>query len=73
MNNKEWNDIAEYLYTLLDDIDTISDIAKDNDKLYRKLVEKVQQKKSLVADTDGYTLIFKPINQELLNNASILK
>lgn len=33
---------VEDLWTIIDDIDTYSDIAKENDKLYRKLVEKRQ-------------------------------
>lgn len=52
--------VATFLYSLLDDIDTASDIAKSNDELYRKLVEKIQSmKKHAVAECDGYNLVLK--------------
>ncbi len=51
--------IAQYLYKLLDDIDTIGDMAKADDVLYRVLVEKTQVKKGqVVAECDGYTVTF---------------
>jgi len=46
----------EYLWDLLDDIDTADDIAKDNDKLYRDLVRKESRKRFNVCTTDGYKL-----------------
>lgn len=52
--------IAQYLYQLLDDIDTAGDIAKENDKAYREIVERIQSKKSKVVEScDGYTVVFK--------------
>lgn len=52
--------IAKYLYQLLDDIDTAGDIAKENDKAYRAIVERIQSKKSKVVEScDGYTVVFK--------------
>lgn len=51
-------DVAKYLYRLLDDIDTTGDVAKSNDKLYRKLVEQIHRKKHKVATTDGYNIVF---------------
>lgn len=54
---KTKDEIIEFLYGLLDDIDTIGDIAKGNDKLYRNMVEEVQKRKSETGiESDGYTL-----------------
>ena len=49
---------ATGLWDLLDEIDTISDLAKDNDELYRKLVEKVQRRRFQFGKTDGYDAVF---------------
>lgn len=71
LSQEELYAIAQFLYGLLDDIDTVSDIAKSDDALYRKLVEKMQQKKSLVgAGNDGHMVVFKPVTLEckLLND-----
>lgn len=52
--------IAQFLYGLLDDIDTASDMAKSDDSAYRKLVERIQaRKREVVAECDGYTVKFK--------------
>lgn len=51
-------EIAVGLWDLLDEIDTIGDLAKDNDKLYRKLVEKVQRRRFSFGSTDGYSVSF---------------
>lgn len=48
---------AQYLFALLDDIDTVGDIAKADDKLYRELVEKLHRKRFNVGSTDGYTVV----------------
>lgn len=50
---------AEFLYGLLDDIDTASDMAKGDDAMYRGLVKKYHQRRFEVADCDGYTVTFK--------------
>lgn len=64
MTHEELHSVAQYLYQLLDDIDTVGDIAKGDDKLYRAMVEKIQAKKNLVVDQcDGYTVTLKPIGQ----------
>lgn len=50
-------EIVEFLWQLLDDIDTISDWAKSNNVAYRRAVEKVQQRRwETGITTDGYTL-----------------
>jgi phosphoenolpyruvate synthase/pyruvate phosphate dikinase len=56
----DYKKIAFFLYNLLDDIDTISDIVKDNNVLYRSLVEQMQDhKKHVVQSCDGHTLVLK--------------
>lgn len=59
MTEKEWKDIALYLFYLLDDIDTASDIVKGDDKLYREYVDALCRKRFEVAETDGYSVTFK--------------
>lgn len=49
-------DDIKFLWKLLDDIDTASDIAKGNDALYRKLVEARQKKRHERITSDGYSL-----------------
>lgn len=44
------------LWKMLDDIDTYSDVAKDNDKVYRRLVEAKQQERFAIMQSDGYSL-----------------
>ena len=47
---------AIQLWQIIDDIDTYSDLAKDNDVLYRKLVNKKQGERHAILVTDGYDL-----------------
>ena len=49
-------DEALFLFGLLDDIDTASDIAKENDKTYREIVERLHRRRFEVASTDGYSV-----------------
>lgn len=46
----------EYLFDLLDDIDTAGDIAKDDDKFHRSIVNRIHKKRFNVGVTDGYNL-----------------
>jgi hypothetical protein len=56
MTHKE---MAEFLFSLLDDIDTASDMAKGDNEGYRKLVEKLQARRYETGITsDGQRLIF---------------
>lgn len=49
--------IIEQLWGIIDDIDTYSDVAKTDDKLYRSLVENKQKDRWKTGiTTDGYTL-----------------
>lgn len=45
---------AQFLWKLLDDIDTASDIAKADDKSYREIVDKIQRRRFECGSTDGY-------------------
>jgi hypothetical protein len=49
---------VEALWSIIDDIDTYSDMAKADDKLYRSLVERRQKDRynDTGISTDGYTL-----------------
>ena len=52
----------ETLWDILDDIDTTSDIAKENDAWYRKRVEFLQKKRwDTAITTDGYKLKGGPV------------
>ena len=44
-----YKQIAQYLFKILDDIDTFGDVAKDDDKLYRVLVENAHRRRFEVA------------------------
>ena len=62
MSYRELHTVAQYLYELLDDIDSAGDIAKGDDKLYRAIVERTQsQKWAVVAKCDGYAVTLKPL------------
>lgn len=52
---------AEFLFDLLDDIDTASDMAKGNDAVYRQMVERIQARRFEVAEVydNGSKLRFK--------------
>lgn len=58
---KSWEYIAKALYTILDDIDTASDMCKDNYKAYQDVVMELQAKKNDFLSSDGYTL--KPVEE----------
>lgn len=56
----DYHAVAQFLYGLLDDIDTAGDMAKADDGVYRRLVESIQaRKREAVAKCDGYTVTFK--------------
>ena len=48
----------EYLYDVLDDIDTADDMAKSDDHFYRRIVQRLQLKKNDtgIFSPDGYGL-----------------
>lgn len=51
---------ADFLWSLLDDIDTASDRAKADDAAYRAIVERIQRRRFEVGSTDGYSVTFRP-------------
>jgi hypothetical protein len=51
---------VEFLWNLLDDIDTTTDMAKENDKWYRARVEMIQGKRHQRVTSDGYNLFARP-------------
>ena len=51
-----WKARAEKLWQIIDDIDTYSDMAKSDDKLYRSLVERKQKLRFEILTSDGYDL-----------------
>lgn len=68
MTFDEMHAVAQYLYQLLDDIDTAGDIAKGDDMLFRSLVERIQTKKgAVVEECDGYTVTFRPMSNANVN------
>lgn len=50
--------VAEALFKILDDIDTAGDIAKGDDAVYRRIVERLQKNRFEVARADGYRVFF---------------
>jgi len=58
-------DIALELFNLLDNIDTLSDVCRDDDKFYRRLVMREVKKRFDFAVTDGYKVAFKTGNKAI--------
>ena len=59
LNNKLLREIIEKLWVVIDDIDTYSDMAKADDKLYRSLVERRQKDRwGTRINCDGHKLEF---------------
>ena len=55
--------MVDDLWKLLDNIDTIGDMARSNDKAFRNMTEKQQRKRFDVLTSDGYDL-FLPKGEE---------
>jgi len=55
----DYEEIAQFLFCLLDDIDTASDMAKGDHEFYRKRVEYLHRRRFEVAETHGSTVMFK--------------
>ena len=59
MKEKLLLNCIEFLWTIIDDIDTYGDMAKGNDKMFRKLVEDAQKRRwETGIESDGYSLDF---------------
>ena len=66
---KRLRDDINFLWSLLDDIDTAGDIAKADDRLYRSMVEVMQRRRHERVTSDGYSLFVVPtpkFSKELL-------
>jgi hypothetical protein len=57
---KEMEEIAQFLFELLDDMDTLDDAAKGDDGAFRRQAYLVQQRRWEVASTDGYKVWWTP-------------
>lgn len=58
------DEVIEKLWQIIDDIDTASDLCKDNDKCYRNLVEKYQKSRwNLPITCNGYGNIIINTNE----------
>ena len=53
-----YKEIAGFLFRLLEDIGTASEVAKADDKAYRKFVEKHLERRLEVAESSGYMIDF---------------
>jgi hypothetical protein len=57
MNENLLLNTIEYLWQIIDDIDTASDVAKENDRAYRFMVEQRQKARwNTGISSDGYLL-----------------
>lgn len=54
----DYEAVAMELYTILDDIDTLSDIYKSDDRGYRAAVNVLLQRRKHFCTTDGYNVVF---------------
>ena len=59
----DYHAAADFLFYLLDEIDTAGDIAKSDDRAYRAIVEKLHRRRFEIADTDGYTVTFNVVGR----------
>jgi hypothetical protein len=48
--------VAQFLWARLDDIDSVSDIVKADNTAYREAVERIQRRRFDVGVTDGYSV-----------------
>jgi hypothetical protein len=56
------DEAIRFLWKLLDDIDTLDDICKFDDKSYRKIVRELVSKRWMTGiETDGYSLDLSPL------------
>ncbi len=55
---KTMQEKAEFLFSLLDDIDSVGDVVRTDDKAYREVVERIHKRRYEVASTDGYSIFW---------------
>lgn len=56
--NLDYKLISNFLYQIIDNIDTLDDVAKDNHKVYRELVRGQIERAHEIATSDGYEIVF---------------
>ncbi len=61
MDAGEWEEVARFLWVLLDNIDTLDDACKDDDAAFRKQTRVQQKKRWLISDSDGHEVTFTPM------------
>ncbi len=54
---------AKFLWQLLDDVDSLDDSCRDDDKLFRERARALQKRRFEVGDSDGYEVIWKKREQ----------
>lgn len=54
--------IAIEMFGMLDDIDTLDDMCKDNDRLFRKLAMQEVAKRFKYCETDGYKVYLRQVD-----------
>lgn len=59
LSKEELIEFAEKLYSIIDDIDTAGDIAKDSDKIFRGLVDEAIDKREKFMTCDCYDILVK--------------
>jgi hypothetical protein len=59
LSKEELITTIEKLYEIIDDIDTAGDIAKDRDKIFRKLVDEAIDKREKFMTCDCYDILVK--------------
>jgi len=59
ISDVDYHGIALSLFEIIDDIDTVSDIAKGDDKLYRRLVSQRVKAVAKYVECDGMNVKFK--------------
>jgi hypothetical protein len=63
IDDVEWlRNSVEILWQLLDNIDTADDVAKDNDKGYRRIARHNMAKRFAVLTSDGYDLFLPSVS-----------
>ena len=62
--------IAHFLFALLDDIDTLDDMAKDSDHAFRTHVRNIVDRRFEVATTDGYKVAWRLPGTESLKDSN---
>ena len=60
LERDEWEQVARFLWSLLDNIDTLDDAARDNDASYRAHTRAQQKRRWEVGQSDGHLVRFNP-------------